>query len=74
MTDAEEFPVLPEDQVECTDTVELTCPYCGKASTDSWELVSEGEMSCGWCERNFMFTIVRTKTFSSTRADWDSEL
>ena len=38
---------------------ELECPYCHKMVPDPWELMGEmedsGEVTCGSCERDFLW-------------------
>lgn len=33
-------------------TEDVTCPWCGKEETDSWEF-KDGEHECGWCDKPF---------------------
>ena len=49
--------------IDCRDTDELTCPYCG-ACFESLEFDNEGEHECS-CGKMFMYSSETTRTFSS---------
>lgn len=57
---------LIAEPIDCTHTQEITCPYCGNAFRDSWdvnlELDSDEEVECHLCERTF--TVIKTVTVS----------
>lgn len=54
----------PKD-FERSFTREVVCPYCGKEQSDSWELGDDGDMDCGYCEREFSYTRDVEVTYSS---------
>ena len=42
------------------------CPWCGYIQMDSWEL-SEGDVECPECERQYELSVERSVTYSTTK-------
>ena len=55
--------------IESSYTDELVCLYCGHTQRDSWEYSESGPATCGECEKEFMYTMECTRTFTSKTAD-----
>ena len=59
-------------------TPEPICPYCGKAQSDAWEidlgpgLEGDGEMECGWCEREFYISRCVAITYTTKPKEIDT--
>jgi len=45
------------EEIDCSSTDEIVCPYCGHEHRDSWEMLDGhsdcGKVDCGECEREF---------------------
>lgn len=61
------------ENVECTLTPEVVCPYCGHEHSDSWEFGGgrdgEFEVTCHGCERRFTCSRVVDVNYTSHRGD-----
>ena len=67
-------------EIDCWNTDEIVCPYCGAVHGDSWEFGKGediGEMNCDYCGREFIATRNIETTYSSRPAgtkpyiDWE---
>ena len=56
--------ITPND-FEIYNKDEVTCPYCGKEQSDSWEYTDDGETDCGECGYEFSFTRDVVVTYAS---------
>lgn len=43
---------MAEQEFDTEYTQDVTCPWCGKEATDSWEM-DDGEYDCRWCDKPF---------------------
>ena len=64
---------MPE--IDTDYTRNITCPYCGKQMSDSWE-VCQGEMEfdceeieCGRCEKTFLASRDCSITYTTKKID-----
>jgi hypothetical protein len=47
------------------------CPYCGRKDHNWWEWVGQaegGEQTCGWCEREYRWSVRHCPEFTTTAA------
>lgn len=45
------------EEIDCNNTEEITCPYCGYAYTDSFEFRNDtGEERCNSCKKKFYYS------------------
>ena len=47
-----------EKEIDCTNTSEVVCPYCGYESSDSYDYfypgnTNDAEIECGECYKEF---------------------
>lgn len=57
------------EEIDCSNTSELVCPYCGYEHQDSWEIGSgEDSFTCNECNKDFKFEQETTRTFSSYKS------
>jgi hypothetical protein len=57
-----------KNNIDCSGTDELVCPYCGYEHSDSWERSDEGDFQCFECEKSFVYTSYTSRTFTSHQA------
>jgi uncharacterized Zn-finger protein len=50
-----EINYIDNEDVEETDELEFTCPYCGYEYLDAFELEDEGEINCPRCDSELKF-------------------
>lgn len=53
--------------INCTDTEEVVCPYCGYEFEDSWEFVDEEITECGECGKEFIISEYVDVTYSTSK-------
>ena len=67
------FPSKNPTELDCSYNSEIMCPYCGESDSDSWEVRGEPDeerqITCGYCEREFLFTRSLEVTYSSRKIE-----
>lgn len=58
---------MSETEINCQDTPTRTCPYCGYAERNHFEVPDEGTTLCPECEKYFRFDSESYRTFSSQK-------
>lgn len=54
------------DEIDCFETEEIVCPYCGHIQSDSWEYADEDDcVECDECEKEFGYTSETQRLFTS---------
>jgi len=43
------------DNIDCLYTTEITCPYCGHETINSWEKADDDDYECSECEKTFKY-------------------
>ena len=58
---------MKQKAFDCDYTDEITCPYCGYADIDSWEMMVEEDdnYECASCEKSFEVVRHLTIRYSS---------
>lgn len=53
-------------EIDTDWTDEVTCPYCGDETSDSWEMV-EGDRTCDECGKDFFMERNETVTYTTRK-------
>ena len=56
-----------DNEIDHDYTEEITCPYCGYAMTDSWEMDDYGTHDCDECGEEFRYSQDVTVRWSTER-------
>ena len=61
-------------EIDCENTHEIVCPYCGYEHTDSDAMVDDDyytsqKIKCERCEKKFMVETIKTTQYYSAKAD-----
>lgn len=54
-------------EIDCRNTDDIVCPYCGYTLMDSWECGSEGVVECPECGERFRFDSDHVVYYTSQR-------
>lgn len=65
---------IEDNEIDCDNTEEITCPYCWYEYGDSWEASDSWHEECPECEKMFFFSRKVEVTYSSTAIPQYDEL
>ena len=62
------------DEIDCRDTEEVVCPYCGQVHSGSWDMIdvrncSQEIVECANCKKKFLVEAEHNPTYFSSKAD-----
>ncbi len=63
---------MEPEEIDCTDTQQITCPYCGWEDNDSWDhfgLKDDGDvddLECGRCEKTLEAALSISISYSTS--------
>ena len=61
-------------EIDCRDTEEIVCPYCGREHSGSWEIIdvrncSQEIVECANCKKKFLVEAEYHTVYFSSKAD-----
>lgn len=57
-----------DGEIDCSNTDEIVCPYCGYECLDSCEMsANRDDMTCEDCDRDFIYQRHREITYSTEK-------
>lgn len=55
------------EEIDHIYTQEIVCPYCGEEVGDSWEYPEVDKITCGKCEKQFIYHRDTDVTYTSNK-------